>query len=423
MIMSLLKKNIILGLLTLIGTITVRGQDTVRLSLEDIIKKVETEYPLVLQYDSRIRALQSKVEGSKSWMPPTFSFGLNSFPYQLEMIKQKEDPMNWAALMFSAEQMIPNSAKLRGKRDYYFSLKEVQKNNAEWTKNILRTQVQMLYYQRLVADQKIELIGESGELLHLFITILESRYAYNQAELSTIFKAKAKLKELNNMEAMAKAEVTESNIGLNTLMNQPTDTPILLDTVVVLKNYDSILLVQDTSTLQRSDITSIASSIRSMELNRSSMATGSKPDFGLRISHMNMLGMPNQFSIMGMVTIPIVPWSSKMYKTEVQSMSYEIQSMNFEKENMKLMAVRMINEKLAMLKYERQQFDNYEEEIIPLYKKSMDANLLAFKQNTGNFFVLLDAWEMLFMKQLEQLEKLNLLLRLQAEYEYETERK
>ncbi len=421
--MSLLKKNIILGLLTLIGTITVRGQDTVRLSLEDIIKKVETEYPLVLQYDSRIRSLQAKADGSSSWMPPTFSFGLNSFPYQLEMIKRKDDPMNWASLMFSAEQMIPNPAKLRAKGSYYSSLKEVQKNNAEWTKNILRTQVRILYYQRLVADQKIELIGESGELLHLFITISESRYTYNQADLSTIFKAKGKLKELNNMETMAKAEVTESNIGLNTLMNQPTDTPILLDTGVVLKNYDSILLVQDTASVQRSDITSMTSSINAMELNRAWMATGNKPDFGLRVSHMNMLGMPNQFSIMGMITIPIVPWSSKMYKTEVQSMNYEIQAMNFEKENMKLMAVRMINEKLAMLKYERQQFDNYEEGIIPLYKKSMDANLLAYKQNTGNFFVLLDAWEMLFMKQLEQLDKLKLLLRLLTEYEYETERR
>ena len=30
---------------------------------------------------------------------------------------------------------------------------------------------------------------------------------------------------------------------------------------------------------------------------------------------------------------------------------------------MKLMAVRMINEKLAMLKYERQQFDNYQKDI------------------------------------------------------------
>ena len=416
-------KYIILSLFALIGIITLHAQDTVRLSLKEIINKVETEYPLVLQYDSRIRSLQSKVDGSKSWMPPTLSFGLNSFPYQLEMIKRKEDPMNWAALMFSAEQMIPNSAKLRAKGGYYSSLKEVQKNNAEWTKNILRTQVRILYYQRIVADQKIELIGESGELLHLFITISESRYTYNQADLSTIFKAKAKLKELNNMETMAKAEVTESNIGLNTLMNQPTDAPMFLDTVIILKNYETILLVQDTTTLQRSDITSMTSSINSMELNRAWMATGSKPDFGLRVSHMNMLGMPNQFSVMGMITIPIVPWSSKMYKTEVQSMTYEIDAMNFEKENMKLMAVRMINEKLAMLKYERQQFDNYQKDIIPLYKKSMEANLLAYKQNTGNFFVLLDAWEMLFMKQLEQLDKLMLLLRLQTEYEYETERR
>ena len=416
-------KYIILNLFALIGTITLHAQDTLRLSLEEIINKVETEYPLVLQYDSRIRSLQSKVEGSKSWMPPTFSFGLNSFPYQLEMIKSKDDPMNWAALMFSAEQMIPNSAKLRAKGGYYSSLKEVQKNNAEWTKNILRSQVRILYYQRLVAEQKIELIGESGELLHLFITISESRYTYNQADLSTIFKAKAKLQELKNMETMAKAEVTESNIGLNTLMNQPTDTPILIDTIVVLKNYDSILLVQDTSSVQRSDITSMTSSIKSMELNRAWMATGSKPDFGVRASHMTMLGMPDQFTIMGMITIPIVPWSSKMYKTEVQSMTYQIQAMNLEKENMKLMAARMINDRLAMLKYERQQFDNYQKDIIPLYKKSMEANLLAYKQNTGNFFVLLDAWDMLFMKQLEQLNKLKLLLRLQTEYEYETEKR
>ena len=423
MIMRAITKYIAPTIFALIGTITLHAQDTLTLSLEEIIGKVEREYPLVLQYDSRIRSLQSKVEGSKSWMPPTFSFGLNSFPYQLEMIKRKEDPMNWAALMFSAEQMIPNSAKLRAKGGYYSSLKQVQQNNAEWTKNILRTQVRMLYYQRIVAEHKLGLIAENRELLKLFINISESRYKYNQADLSTIFKAKAKLKELNNMETMAKAWVTESNIGLNTLLNQPTDTPLLLDTVVVLKNYESIMLVQDTASVQRSDITSMTSSIRSMELNQSWMATGSKPDFGLRVSHMTMLGMPNQFSIMGMVTIPIVPWSSKMYKTEVESMTYEIRAMNLEKENMKLMATRMINEKLAMLKYERQQFDNYQKDINPLYKKNMEANLLAYKQNTGNFFVLLDAWDMLFMKQLEQLDKLNLLLRLQAEYEYETERR
>jgi len=417
--MKRLKNYIIL--LVLLGTTPLYAQDTVRLSLEQIISKVETEYPLVLQYDSRIKSLESKVEGSKSWMPPTFSAGLNSFPYQLEMIKLKDDPMNWAAIMFSAEQMIPNAAKLRAKGGYYSSLKDVQQNNADWTKNILRSQVRALYYQRLVAERKLELIGESRELLNLFITISESRYTINQADLSTIFKAKAKVKELKNMESMVNAEISESNIGLNTLLNRPTDTPFEIEAEVALKNYDSITLVQDTSSVQRSDITSMTNSIRSMELNQKWMATGSKPDFGLRVSHMTMLGMPDQFTIMGMITIPIVPWSSKMYKTDVQSMSYEIQAMSREKENMKLMATRMINEKLSMLKYEKEQFVNYESDIIPSYRKNMEANLLAYKQNTGNFFVLLDAWEMLLMKRWEQLDKLKALLRLQTEYEYETE--
>ncbi len=409
--------------LTVMVSSVLHAQNTVRLSLEEIIHKVEAEYPLILQYDSRIRSIQAKVEGSSSWMPPSFSFGLNSFPYQLEMIKEKEDPMNWAALMFSAEQMIPNSGKLRAKGSYYLSQKDVQENNAEWTKNMLRTQIRTLYYQWQVAARKLKLFDESRELLNLFITISESRYAYNQADLSTIFKAKAKLKELNNMETMAKAEVTESNIGLNSLLNRPTDTSFEIDTVVILKNFDSITFVQDISSVQRSDINSMSSTIRSMELNREWMATGRKPDFGLRVSHMTMLGMPDQFSVMGMITIPIAPWSSKMYKTEVQSMTHEIQAMSHERESMKLMATRMINEKFAMLKYEREQYENYENEIIPSYRKNLDANLIAYKQNTGNFFVLLDAWEMLLMKRLEQLEKLGLLLRLQTEYEYETERK
>ena len=64
---------------------------------------------------------------------------------------------------------------------------------------------------------------------------------------------------------------------------------------------------------------------------------------------------------------------------------------------------------------------NFEKEIIPSYGKNMEANLVAYKQNTGNFFVLLDAWEMLLMKRREQLDKLKLLLKLQTEYEYETE--
>ena len=151
------------------------------------------------------------------------------------------------------------------------------------------------------------------------------------------------------------------------------------------------------------------------------MATGSKPDFGIQLAHGQMFGMSNQFSIMGMMTIPIVPWSSKMYKSEVKSMTFEIEAMQKEKSTMQLMAGQMIREKITMLMYEKRQLDNYDNNVLPSYRKNLESNLLAYRQNTGNFFVLLDAWNMLLMKELERFDKLGQVFTIQSEYEYQKE--
>jgi cobalt-zinc-cadmium efflux system outer membrane protein len=373
-------------------------------------------------YDSKIKSIQAQAEGAKSWMPPTASFGLDRFPYDFAMLNSKEDPMNQAGLMFSVEQMIPNNAKLNAKRNYISSLASVQQNNVGWTKNILRSNAKLLYYQRYVAEKKMKTVEENLRLLNLFIATANERYKYNQSDLSTIYKAQAKITDLKNMKSMLMSQMAESNIGLNILMNRDINTTFSIDTIIGLNNYETLLFV-DTSSIKRSDILSIESSIASMTLNQKYMSSFKKPDFGLKAQHMQMFGMPNQFSVMGMVTIPIVPWSSKMYKSEVKSMGFEIETMRKEKETMQLMALKMSSEKLIMLRFEKEQLKNYESEIIPSYQKNLETSLLAYKQNTGSFFILLDAWDMTLMKQMEYFNKLNNVLKLQAEYEFETEKK
>ena len=64
-------------------------------------------------------------------------------------------------------------------------------------------------------------------------------------------------------------------------------------------------------------------------------------DAGVYLLNMQMIGMHSQWSIMGMATIPIVPWSSKMYTSETKSIDFQIQSMEKEKQTMELMAKRM----------------------------------------------------------------------------------
>ena len=102
-------------------------------------------------------------------------------------------------------------------------------------------------------------------------------------------------------------------------------------------------------------------------------------------------------------------------------MGFEIEAMQKEKSAMQLMASQMIREKISMLMYEKQQLDNYDTNVLPSYRRNLETNLLAYQQNTGNFFVLLDAWNMLLMKQLERIDKLGQVFRLQSEYEYQSE--
>ncbi len=408
-------------LLQVIASINVTAQDTVRLGMQDVFTAIDKSYPLLQLYESKIASIRSLVEGAKAWMPPTVAFAFNQFPYRLSILKEKT-PENQAGLMLTVQQMIPNSAKLNAKRDYVASLENVQRNDVEWQKNILHFTARLYYYRRYTAEQKLKIIKEFRDLLNMLIKTAKDKYAYNQADLPTIFKAEASLSELNNMETMFRSQIAESNIGLNTLMSRDVNTSFFIDSLLTPKDYSSeYLLALDSSQLLRNDILAVESRIRSMKFNQQWAATGSKPDFGIQLSHGQMIGMPKQFSIMGMMTIPIVPWSSKMYQSEVKSMGFEIQAMQKEKSTMQLMATQMIREKITMLMYESRQLDNYDKSVLPSYQKNLESNLLAYRQNTGNFFVLLDAWNMLLMKQLERMDKLGQVFSVQSEYEYQRE--
>lgn len=415
------KKRLVLFVFAASYSLLLNAQDSAFLSLSEIMERIEIAYPEIQMYDAKIKSINARVEGARSWMPPVASFGLDRFPYRLSNLRMKDDPMNQAGFMLSVEQMIPNTAKLKAKENYLFSLSYIQQSNAEWRKNSLRSHAKILYYQRYIAEKKINVLKENAELLNVFIEVAEERYKYNQADLTTIYKAKAKLSELENMQRMLRSYIAESNIGLNSLMNRDINTHFDIDTGISVHNYEMSL--EDTITLIRNDLVSIENAIKSMQLNREWMASAKKPDFGVRVQHMQMLGMPSQFTLMGMITIPMVSWSSKMYKSEIKSMNFEIEAMNNEKETMRLMALWMVREKLAMLKFEKKQLMTFESEIIPLYKRNFEINLLAYKQTTGSLFVLLDAWDMLLMKQIEYYDKYFIVLRLEAEYEYEIEKR
>jgi outer membrane protein, heavy metal efflux system len=395
-----------------------KAQDTVHLTLQEVIVRMDTSFPALQAYSQQLQAIQLKAQAAGSWMPPTVSVGLDRWGYQPSMLTE-ESPMNQAGIMISAEQMFPNRSKINARTDAVLAQSNALQYDSAWLRNDLRTKARLYYYQRFIAERKLFILSQNINLLDMLIATAESRYAVNQSELSSIFKAKARRAELTNMQLMFYAQIAESNIGLNTLMDREVNTRFTIDSVIVLFSLTEMADYDSLNT--RSDILTMSADIYAMRQEQASMRAATGPEFGIRVSHMQMLGMPNQFSVMGMMVIPIAPWSARMYNAEARAMDFEIRDMELRTQTMQLMAQQMAAERFVMLQSEKQQLNNYDSLIIPAYQRNYDAAFLAYQNNTGNFFVLLDAWDMLLMKKMEAADQLAKVLILQTQYLYELE--
>ncbi|MBK8293060.1 MAG: TolC family protein [Flammeovirgaceae bacterium] len=309
--------------------------------------------------------------------------------------------------MFNIEQDIPNPAKLNAKRNYFSSRASVEEKGRSIQYNKLRAEAKTLYYDWLVLNRKLSVLEENQQIVELMLALARLRYPYNQGSLGNIYKAEGRLYEVQNMTLMTQSEISEKEYRLKALMNMEPDAVFKLDTLTQVV-FEPNQIAKDTASLRtnRSDVQQINRSIEVMLQNQILQSSQAKPDFRIRYEHMQPRGdMPMQFSLMAMVSIPIVPWASKMYKSEVAGMNYEIEAMKREQAGILLEARGMISGMASQLKRMQQQLSNYELKIIPALRKNYETLMLSYEENREQLPIVIDGWEALNMAQMEYLEK------------------
>jgi len=125
---------------------------------------------------------------------------------------------------------------------------------------------------------------------------------------------------------------------------------------------------------------------------------------------------------MAMVSIPIVPWTSKTYKSEMTGMSYEIEAMKKEQAGILLEAKGMITGMASQLKRMQQQLSNYKEKIIPALRKNYETLMLSYEENREQLPIVIDGWEAMNLAQMEYLEKMQDYYSMIVRYEKEIEK-
>lgn len=390
-------------------------------TLDSVLANIERNNPMLQEYDNKIKAFDEYAQGAKSWMAPMIGAGTFMTPYPNQMLMDDRDKGAW---MFSVEQEIPNPAKLNANQNYLRSRADVEKEARAIEFNNLRTEAKTLYYEWLVANEKLTVLQQNEKIMDLMLKLARIRYPYSQGSLGNIYKAEGRLSEVQNMIIMASSDIESSAIRLKSLMVLAGSDSIMIDTTTII-DFDVDRIIYDTAALseQRSDVQQIDKTIEVMRLNQQLQRLQKKPDFKIRFDHMQPRGnMPSQFSAMAMVSIPIAPWSSKMYKSEVKGMQYEIEAMKKERQAILIEARGMLAGMASQIIRMKQQLENYQSKIIPALRKNYETLMLAYEENREQLPIVIDAWEALNMAQMEYLEKMDEYYRMIVSYEKELEK-
>jgi cobalt-zinc-cadmium efflux system outer membrane protein len=387
-------------------------------SLDTVLKRIEHNNLLLQTYALKAESFKHKAKAGTAWMAPMVGVGSFMTPYPGQQVMENGDK---GALMVQLEQDIPNPGKINAQKRYVESQGDVELAGRAVALNEFKAQAKNLYYTLIVASRRIKVLTENDKIMQMMKKIEQIRYPYNQSQLSGVFKASAKIEENQNMIRMQQGEIAKAKSWLNSLMNLPGNTDLQIDSTYIPQYMAEAKI--DTMFLagQRKDILQMEQNIRSMKLGVDAMKAQSKPDFKIRFDHMAPLNkmMPNSYSVMGMMSIPIAPWSSKMYKSEVKAMDYEIQAMEKERAGMlqesQGMLTGMHYEILSMQK----RITAMEEKIIPALKKTMDADFLNYQENKLQLPAVINSWEALTMMQINVLDEKMKLYKMIVDYEKE----
>lgn len=399
------------------------GLSAQTMSLDSVLYIIVQKHPELQMYEYQKQAFTAYAKGAKAWEAPQLAAGFFMTPYNTKLWQTKpSDNMGstnqgMGSFMIQGQQMIPHPAKLRANERYMSSMAAVEDVKKAEAANELRYMATVTYREWAILLKKVEVLTKQLQLSNYLLQIAERRYPYSQEKLNALYKIKASQGEIESMKGMLLGEIHWKRATLNQYMNRPADKVFEIDTHMVFKGRE-LPTVDSTWAVQKSKINVIDKSILLAQHKQSYARSQLKPDFGIQYAHMFAFGNnPNLFSLMGMVNIPLAPWSSKMYKSTAQGIKAEIQAYQSQKESMISEAISEAFSLQKRIHSQQQQIDIYHKSILPALSKHYDIALLAYEQNTEDLDTLLEAMQAQIMAKIELLNKTGELFSLQAAYE------
>jgi cobalt-zinc-cadmium efflux system outer membrane protein len=281
------------------------------------------------------------------------------------------------------------------------------------------------YYEIWMIEHHMELRDETRVLLKNLLQSAEQLYTTGKAKYSDVLMIKAELASNNTKTELFQDDLEAAVYEMNTLLGRdPGNTEL-----AVQHNWeaDSLKLSRDELFEKLSNKNPSLKKMKYMiEMNRLEITANNKeliPDIMVQGMVMRMpkgmivtsqtpmeeLGMGEteyMYSIMASITLPFMPWSAGKYANKEAELNASISGLSTEKSYMEKTMNSELNKFLEKLQSADRQLKLYKNEVIPLYRQTLDAQVIEFQNSRISINDVINTMQMLIMKEEEEAEYL-----------------
>jgi len=354
------------------------------LSLTALLQTAHDKNPDILAARHGWMVKRDEVSPNKAWPDPTFTYVDEKFPSGIAGV----DPER--IQHYRVEQMIPFPGKLtnESRMKYHEALIEEAKYRAT-TLEVYRD-VKARYYQLYLTDQLISLAQQSVDVMKQALGSAQARLASGQTSASDAFMAQTELKRVENMLFEQKQGRTLVQIELNTLLNQPTETPLASTQPPDLKDVPEDLGHLQNLASQNNPL--YWSAMHEINHSRAMMthhALQFLPDFGVMYERETADAGPAGRQIGVSVTFPL--WLQRPIGL-YQSAKEHLSEAEAASQSMRNMVAKNVHTEFTETNTYLTQARNYETGILPAALSNLKIAQRQYASNQADFLRLLEAF-------------------------------
>lgn len=372
------------------------------LVLDSLVQTVLTQNPDLKSSFQGWEASKARISQQEALPDPTL--GLNIMNLPVNSFALDQEPMTGKQI--SIMQPFPFPGKLILKGDIARSESEIALQRYRELKNQLIKNTSQAYYDLYYIDQALATVANNQELLKEFVEIAETRYGVGKGTQPDVLRAQVALSKMIDQELKLLQQREAVQARINTLLNDPADTP--LGKAVVMEPEPWTAKLQ--TLVQRADSSSPVLAAWKTAVKQSGQKVDLAlkdryPDFsvGVAYTQRNELqnGMPGYDFVSAMFNVKIPLFINKKQNKKVQETQIQQSSIEYRYQNIANSIEQKLQQSLTDLEKNQRLIELYDTGIIPQAEESLESSIAGYQNDKVDFLSLLDSELTLFQFRLD----------------------